>query len=80
MKRELPAPSDLRSCGNRQISTDIGNAISNQLNSVQNMKSMTIATVGIDLEKNVVVMHGFDATGKPGLVHPSAPRRIPTRP
>jgi len=35
---------------------------------------MAIATVGIDLAKNVFAVHGVDATGKPMLVRPSVPR------
>ena len=32
---------------------------------------MTIVTVGIDLAKNALAVHGIDATGKPVLVRPS---------
>ena len=33
-----------------------------------------IVTIGIDLAKNALAVHGVDATGKPALVHPSVPR------
>ena len=33
-----------------------------------------IVTIGIDLAKNVVAVHGVDATGKSALVRPSVPR------
>lgn len=33
-----------------------------------------IVTIGIDLAKNVFAVHGVDATGKPVLLRPSAPR------
>jgi transposase len=32
---------------------------------------MAIVSVGIDLAKNVFVVHGVDETGKPALVRPS---------
>jgi transposase len=35
---------------------------------------MTIVTVGIDLAKNVLAVHGVDGTGKPTLVRPSVAR------
>jgi transposase len=35
---------------------------------------MVIATVGIDLAKNVFAVHGVDETGKPALVRPEVPR------
>ena len=35
---------------------------------------MTIVTIGIVLAKNVFAVHGVDATGKPVLIRPSAPR------
>lgn len=35
---------------------------------------MTIATLGIDLAKNVFALHGVDAAGKPILVRPNVPR------
>lgn len=34
---------------------------------------MAIVTVGIDLAKNVLAVHGVDATGKPVLLRPSVP-------
>jgi transposase len=33
-----------------------------------------IVTIGIDLAKNVLAVHGVDATGKPALLRPSVPR------
>ena len=41
---------------------------------------MTIVTVGVDLAKNVVAVHGFDATGKPVLYRPSLSRANPALP
>ncbi len=35
---------------------------------------MAIVTVGIDLAKNVFVVHGVDESGKPALVRPEVPR------
>ena len=35
---------------------------------------ITIVTVGIDLAKNVFVVHGVEETGKPALVRPEVPR------
>ena len=35
---------------------------------------MVIVTVGIDLAKNVLALHGVDETGKPALVRPEVPR------
>jgi len=35
---------------------------------------MAIVTVGIDLAKNVLAVHGVDESGKPVLVRPEVPR------
>ena len=35
---------------------------------------MAIVTVGIDLAKNVFVVHGVGESGKPELVRPEVPR------
>lgn len=32
-----------------------------------------IVIIGIDLAKNVIAVHGVDATGKPALMHPRVP-------
>ena len=37
----------------------------------------TIVTVGIDLAKNVLAVHGVDKTGKPALVRPEVPHAKP---
>ena len=36
---------------------------------------MTIATLGIDLARNVFALHGVDAAGKPVLARPNVTRR-----
>jgi len=50
----------------------MGSAISHQL--IRKGKSMTILTVGIDLAKKVLGVHGVNEAGKAELIRPAVPR------